>query len=104
MIIRTSILAALVAVTGFTGIARASDDSRPTREVYVGDLNLLSSAGRAEMERRVKGAAYRVCMVGNPHWTDQRKCRTEAIATARAQMAQAVAAAELRAGTRLASR
>ncbi len=104
MTITTSILAAVAATLAFSAGVQASDDSRPVREVYVGDLNLLNEAGRAEMQRRVKSAAHRVCNVNQAAWAEKHRCRKEAIAGAASQMANAIALAELRAQTRLASR
>lgn len=49
------------ALTGLAGLAQAQTAERETAEVRFADLNLTSPAGQAALDRRVEGAARRVC-------------------------------------------
>ncbi len=47
-------------------LGAASAAQAQTAEVHFADLNLSSQAGQAELDRRVEGAARRVCEVTAP--------------------------------------
>lgn len=59
--------------------------------VHVGDLDLSTQAGRATFEHRVASTARRICRVQGDRslvaLNQSRKCRAEAVASARHQLA-----------------
>ena len=63
-----------------------------TAEVRIGDLNLASAAGKAELDRRIESAARRVCIVDSPVATriDDRSEQSRCKAEVRAQVAAAL--------------
>jgi UrcA family protein len=67
---------------------------RLMRAVYIGDLNLKTTAGQQEMENRVGRAVVEMCAIPSPIPSYGRKmtkpCRDEAWASARPQMDRAV--------------
>ena len=62
----TAALALTFSLTGVVGLAQAQTAASGTAEVRFADLNLTSPAGKAALDRRVEGAARRVCEVGTP--------------------------------------
>ena len=53
---------AVVALTSYVGLARASDlDERPALTVHYSDLNLDTQAGAAALYQRIRHAAEQVC-------------------------------------------
>jgi UrcA family protein len=42
----------------------SSDEPKPTEQVTYSDLNLATAAGQSALERRIRGAAGRVCDFG----------------------------------------
>jgi UrcA family protein len=64
------------------------------RTVFVGDLDLKSAPGQAEMEKRVGAAVDSMCMIPTPIPSYgpvmEKPCRDEAWASARPQMDSAV--------------
>ncbi|WP_341712818.1 UrcA family protein [Erythrobacter sp.] len=64
------------------------------RTVFIGDLDLKSAAGEAEMEKRVGGAIDDMCSIPSPlplyGPLMEKPCRDEAWASARPQMDSAV--------------
>ena len=62
--------------------------------VKIGDLNLATTAGVAEMEKRVSQAVNSICRapVGAPYWEerDSKMCRDFAWESARPQMDRAI--------------
>lgn len=60
--------AALVATVVQPALA-AAPASAPSRTVYVADLNLGSTAGRATLDSRLRFAAKAVCEIGNGRTT-----------------------------------
>lgn len=77
----------------------------PSERVGFADLNLYSAAGKATLDRRIRGAARRVCMepadrsIGN--LTDGRLCFAAAVADGHRQMTEVIAGG--RVGTGLAT-
>jgi UrcA family protein len=87
----TAAIASVFALTGVGGLAQAQTGAAETAEVRIADLNLSSKAGQAALDRRVEGAARRVCEVAAPlgsraaNHIEQSRCK--------AQVRQQVAAA-----------
>jgi UrcA family protein len=62
----TAAIATALALTGVPGLAQAQSAAAETAEVHIADLNLSSQAGQSALDRRVEGAARRVCEVAAP--------------------------------------
>lgn len=78
-----SMLAAPMALAGLAVPAAAQDD-RPRAEIPYGDLDLASSEGRAQLQKRVDSAIAQMCGTRTSHRQTLRqtlqsmKCRDEA--------------------------
>jgi UrcA family protein len=84
-------IALTFALTGVAGLAQAQSAAPESTEVRVADLNLSSPAGQAALDRRVEGAASRVCEVAAP--VGSRAAYRTAESRCKAQVRQQVAAA-----------
>ena len=62
----TAAIAAAFALTGVAGLAQAQTAGAEIAHVRIADLNLSSPAGQAELDRRIEGAARRVCNTATP--------------------------------------
>ncbi len=66
----TAAIALTFALTGVASLAQAQSaalgTAPETTEVRIADLNLSSPAGQAELDRRIEGAARRVCNTATP--------------------------------------
>jgi UrcA family protein len=84
--------AALIAGVATQAVAQDLGDAR-TVAVSYGDLDLTRASGREVLEHRIAGAVDKVC-AGRPSSVDltmlhyYEKCRSEAFAGARQQLAQ----------------
>ncbi len=77
---------AVVALTSYVGLARASDlDERPALTVHYSDLNLDTQAGAAALYQRIRHAAEQVCGKVDSRRLDQivaaQDCMSKAIAS-----------------------
>jgi UrcA family protein len=100
-----SCLALSALATAASAQAPLTVAAAPSARVSYAELNLASAAGRATLDARVRSAARRLCL---PHGTSDlvreaagRACLVEAIASARPQVARALA--ESASGSRLAA-
>lgn len=78
---------------------RITGKSAASEEVPYADLDLVSAADRARLERRIRSAAHRLCLRednGSPTANHDTSCFKAAIAGAVPQMERAVAAAHSR--------
>ena len=91
----------LVAAAAFSGAAAAQNPSvvvsgEPTVTVSYADLNLASAGGRAALDRRVRQAARALCVDERVADLERaiagRACLASALASARPQIEQALAA------------
>ena len=91
-ILAAAALAALLANAAAVGPAFAQ--SAPAVEVFYGDLNLASDAGRSVLDRRIAAAAAQLCGHARPAELRRnaavRACRTETIAQTQEQRDSAV--------------
>ncbi len=87
----SSAIALVFALTGVVGLAQAQTARLDTAEVRFADLNLASPAGQAALDRRVEGAARRVCEVSAP--VGSRAAHRNAEGRCKADVRQQVAAA-----------
>lgn len=96
----------LVAALSATAIAQSAtaQTETVTRQVYVGDLDLTTDAGKARMTSRVKSAARAVCSSHLGITGSFIRCKRDALAGAEAQMDRAVQLASRKSEIRLASR
>jgi UrcA family protein len=77
---------AVVALTSYVGLARASDlGERPALTVHYSDLNLDTQAGAAALYQRIRHAAEQVCGKVDSRRLDQivaaQDCMSKAIAS-----------------------
>jgi UrcA family protein len=83
-------LAAIGASALLLATPALAQDEVMSVEVKIGDLNLASDAGKAQLNRRVIGAMYEICGY-TPRELDLaegfRTCRTEVMADASAKIA-----------------
>lgn len=93
----------LLAAALLATLAPAGAFARPDGErvrVYHGDLNLMSAAGRAQLDKRVAAAAKRVCAINgrlDPRaLSESHACLKAAMASARAQVAAAIGSTQAR--------
>ncbi|WP_167737547.1 UrcA family protein [Sphingomonas parva] len=91
-----SALAAFTLATGaFAGPALAEEKSATVR---IGDLDLSTTAGNAQLERRLRGAATEICgqiaIVPLQFRTMAQACHEEVMASSREQVALAAARAQ----------
>lgn len=95
-----------LAMVLFAGSA-AAEDRRTVKVSYAG-LDLMSPAGSAEFERRIKRGVRSVCAEAGFDWRDvraQRRCHETALAGARLEQQRVIAEArQLRRREVLASR
>jgi|GEM_PF-4033703 len=93
-----ALAAALTTGLLFASTATAAPLGARSASVSYAGLDLMSPTGRAEIERRVEGAADRVCRVRGAMDLRQVQaaadCRTAAVASGLAQVEQAVAAVQ----------
>lgn len=91
----TAAIALTFALTGVAGLAQAQSAAAgtapETSEVRFADLNLSSPAGQAAFDRRVEGAARRVCETAAP--VGSRAANRVEEGRCKAQVRQQVAAA-----------
>jgi UrcA family protein len=90
-----TVLAALAAAAPAVAGAAARDDAPPTAVVSYADLDIGTSAGLAALQRRIDGAATRLC-VGHGRTTLQiqaaeSRCLSAALASGRVGVEQALA-------------
>lgn len=70
-------------LTGIASLAQAQTASYETAEVRFADLNLSSQAGQAALDRRIEGAARRVCEAEPPvasrtaGRSERNRCKTQ---------------------------
>ena len=93
---------ALAALQAAPALA-ADEDNLPSERIAIGDLNLDTAEGRATLNRRVAGAAKRVCSAGvSPailsERSEQRACFGAAIAGASSQVGRILAARNMDGG------
>ena len=105
ILIMAACLAAGFASTG----AAAQSDAPPIARVSYADLDLTGAAGRAVLDRRVRGAAAQLCHVEDraplARRMEAQRCTRETLAQGRAITAVAVARAQGQDGSvRLAAR
>lgn len=105
ILIMTACLAAGFASTG----AAAQSDAPSSVRISYADLDLNGAAGRAALDRRVRGAAAQLCHVEDSaplaRRMEARRCTRETLARGRAMTAVAVARAQGQDGSvRLAAR
>jgi UrcA family protein len=87
----TAAIALAFTLTGVAGLAQAQTAAPETAEVRFADLNLASPAGQAALDRRVEGAARRVCEAAAP--VGSRSANRTHEGRCKAQVRQQVAAA-----------
>lgn len=90
-------------------LAAAQSDTAPSARITYADLDLTGAAGRTALDRRVRGAAARLCHVEDraplARRMEARRCTRETLARGRAMTAVAVARAQGQDGSvRLAAR
>lgn len=89
--------AALIGVVGLSASAEARPrEQTVTAAVEFGDLDLSTTAGYAQLNRRIRSAAAEMCThdfvrPGRPRFLPERRCYQEAMTSVRLQVAQAIA-------------
>lgn len=99
MTVRTMIYTTLTAfaVATVATPAMANDDTIPTEEVRIGDLDLSKASGQETMNKRIKLAARKVCqtrIAGTQGRAIETKCIKLALENSKLQMDQAIARAD----------
>jgi UrcA family protein len=87
----TAAIALAFSLTGVAGLAQAQSATPESTEVRFADLNLSSPAGQAALDRRIEGAARRVCEPAMP--VGSRAAHRLAEGRCKAEVRQQVAAA-----------
>jgi UrcA family protein len=87
---------AVVALTSYVGLARASDlNERPALTVHYSDLNLDTQAGAAVLYQRIRHAAEQVCGKVDSRRLDQIVAAQDCMSKAMASSVSAVGNARL---------